>query len=134
MVKEPSDDASARVPLRRALPRVLHVRDMPGYRDRRPTILPTAVYIGRFNRTYGLAASMWGNPFTAGRHGTRDEVIAKYRAWLSGQTKLLERLSELHGYDLVCWCAPELCHGHVLLKLANPPQSGDLVSGARHGF
>lgn len=41
------------------MPRVLHVRDMPGYRYRRPTIPPTAAYIGRFNRTYGLAASMW---------------------------------------------------------------------------
>jgi hypothetical protein len=33
---------------------------------------PYDVYIGR--------PSKWGNPFQIGRDGTRDEVIAKYRA------------------------------------------------------
>jgi hypothetical protein len=31
------------------------------------------VYVGRPSRS--------GNPFVIGRDGTRDEVIAKYRAW-----------------------------------------------------
>jgi hypothetical protein len=26
---------------------------------------------------------------------------------------------ELRGLDLVCWCAPEACHGDVLLEIAN---------------
>lgn len=26
---------------------------------------------------------------------------------------------ELKGKDLVCWCAPKLCHGDVLLEIAN---------------
>ena len=26
---------------------------------------------------------------------------------------------ELRGKDLACWCAPELCHGEVLLAIAN---------------
>jgi len=31
----------------------------------------------------------------------------------------LEALPELRGKDLGCWCAPENCHGDVLLALAN---------------
>jgi hypothetical protein len=31
----------------------------------------------------------------------------------------MDALSELRGRDLVCWCAPLLCHGDVLLALAN---------------
>jgi hypothetical protein len=32
------------------------------------------VYVGR--------PSKWGNPFVIGRDGSREEVIAKYRAWI----------------------------------------------------
>ncbi len=66
------------------------------------------VYVGR--------PSKWGNPFTIGRDGTRDEVVEKYRAWLP-MSGLDPR--ELRGKDLVCWCAPERCHADVLLEKAN---------------
>lgn len=69
------------------------------------------VYIGR--------PSKWGNPFVIGRDGSREEVIAKYRAWITTQPVLLVALSELRGQDLVCWCAPHACHGDVLRELAN---------------
>ena len=72
--------------------------------------VPDRVYVGR--------PSKWGNPFVIGRDGTRDEVIAKYRAWIAQQPALLAALGELHGKDLVCWCAPERCHADVLLDLA----------------
>lgn len=69
------------------------------------------VYIGR--------PSKWGNPFVIGRDGTREEVVAKYREWLLQQPELMAALPELKGKVLACWCAPELCHGHVLVELAN---------------
>lgn len=69
------------------------------------------VYIGR--------PSIWGNPFSIGQDGTRKEVIAKYRAWITTQPDLLERLSELKGKILGCWCSPLSCHGEVLYELAN---------------
>ena len=69
------------------------------------------VYVGR--------PSKWGNPFVIGRDGTRDQVIAKYRAWLMSQPALLAELHELRGQNLVCWCAPQRCHGDVLAELAN---------------
>lgn len=67
------------------------------------------VYIGR--------GSDWGNPFKIGVDGTREQVIDKYRIWIQTQTHLMARLSELKGKRLGCYCAPEPCHGDVLVDL-----------------
>jgi len=77
-----------------------------------------AVYIGRANKTYGLPESKWANPYKIGRDGTRDEVIARYERYLHA-SGLISQVHELRGKDLVCWCAPQACHGDVLLRLAN---------------
>jgi hypothetical protein len=78
-----------------------------------------AVYIGRAAPRYGLRASKWANPFMIGRDGARDEVIAMYERWLRDERPdLMAALPELHGKDLVCWCAPLACHGDVILRLA----------------
>ncbi len=69
------------------------------------------VFIGR--------PSKWGNPFVIGRDGTRQEVIAKYRAWIVDQPELMAALGELRGKVLGCFCAPRPCHGDVLAELAN---------------
>lgn len=75
-------------------------------------IPPGAVYIGR--------PSKWGNPFVIGRDGSRDEVIAKYRAWLDTHPELVAAARrELAGKDLVCFCSPQPCHGDVLIEVAN---------------
>jgi hypothetical protein len=68
------------------------------------------VYIGR--------PSKWGNPFVIGRDGTREQVIAKYRAFVLGRPELIAALPELRGKTLGCWCAPLPCHGDVLAELA----------------
>ncbi len=70
---------------------------------------PYDVYIGR--------PSKWGNPFTIGRDGTREEVIKKYREYVMGNTELMNALHELKGKVLGCWCAPKACHGDVLREL-----------------
>lgn len=67
-----------------------------------------AIYVGR--------PTKWGNPFVIGPDGFREEVIEKYRAWVTQQGL---PFSELCGKDLVCWCAPLSCHADVLLELAN---------------
>ena len=64
----------------------------------------------------------WGNPFRLGRDGTREQVIARYRADLwrrirAGEVALGE-LAALHGMRLACWCHPLPCHGHVLARAA----------------
>ena len=75
------------------------------------TAPPGAVYIGR--------PTKWGNPFVIGRNGTREDVISKYEDWVVTQPELMQALHELRGKDLVCFCAPQACHGDVLLRLAN---------------
>jgi len=73
---------------------------------------PHDVYIGR--------PSVWGNPFRIGCDGTRADVIHKYRQWLTAQPILMERAKrELRGKVLGCWCAPQACHGDVLVEVAN---------------
>ena len=67
-------------------------------------------------------STKWGNPFMIGRDGTRAEVIALYEKWLNEQRRDLLHAAqrELTGKVLGCWCAPQPCHGDVLLKIANP--------------
>jgi hypothetical protein len=84
-------------------------------------LAPDQVYIGR--GVWGFRASKWLNPFVIGPDGAREEVIAKYRAWIATQPELMAALPELRGKDLVCWCAPEPCHGDVLLELASTIQT-----------
>ena len=80
------------------------------------------VYIGR--------PSKWGNPFEIGKDGDRETVICKYREWVVTQPRLMAALPELRGKVLGCWCAPQACHGDVLVSLANartelPPPDSD---------
>lgn len=80
-----------------------------------------SVYIGR--------PSKWGNPFQIGRDGTRDEVVAKHRAWLALESNEPARAAarrELRGRDLVCFCAPKACHGDALLEIANDERTGNV--------
>ena len=71
------------------------------------TAPPEAVYIGR--------GSKWGNPFKIGPDGDRNAVCEAF------ETKVLPTLdvSELRGKHLVCFCAPQRCHGHSILQKAN---------------
>ena len=78
---------------------------------------PNDVYIGRPNASYGLTGSQWANPFlidtTVGQD--REAVVLLYQEWLPTQPHLMAALEELRGKRLLCWCAPDLCHGDVLL-------------------
>lgn len=57
----------------------------------------------------------WGNPFELPQDGDRDTVIKNYAEhYLPHKPSLLNRLEELRGRVLGCWCAPEPCHGDVL--------------------
>lgn len=63
--------------------------------------------------------SKWGNPFIIGVHGTRKEVIEKYRQYILDTPELFNSLPELKGLTLGCWCKPDACHGDVLVELYN---------------
>jgi hypothetical protein len=64
--------------------------------------------------------SDWGNPYEIDKDGTREEVIEWYREYFDHKKSLHERLGELEGKVLICWCTPEECHGDVLLELLVP--------------
>jgi hypothetical protein len=82
---------------------------------------PPGHYVGR--------PSALGNPFAIGVHGDRDEVIARYRLWLTerlerrDRPKVLRCVAELvrearTGKDvvLICWCAPLPCHADIVAE------------------
>jgi len=78
------------------------------------------ICVGRQNDRWGLAASPFRNPYEIGKHGTRTEVIQKFRAYLYARPALLEQVRrELRGKVLGCWCAPLACHGDVLAEIAD---------------
>jgi hypothetical protein len=57
-----------------------------------------------------------GAPTTTGRFNFAMEASSGY----PNRTKLIERLSELRGKNLACWCPLDApCHADVLLELAN---------------
>lgn len=69
-------------------------------------------YVGR--------STPFGNPYRIGRDGTRVSVVVQYVRWLSNRPDVVDRVRrELGGYDLVCHCMPDLCHGEVLEIVAN---------------
>jgi len=90
----------------------------------RDPVPPGAHYIGR--------NSKWGNPFIIGQHGTRDDVIRKYKDWFSTQPHLIAALPELAGKSLVCFCAPKPCHGHYLFELANNERARQALRPGQH--
>ena len=90
------------------------------------------VYIGRVRGVPGE----WGNKFVIGRDGTREDVCAKHRRALinsrSGLQRVREKLRGKPALTLICWCAPEQCHGDTLRELVmmSEAQFADLESAA----
>lgn len=104
------------------------------------TLPGRAIYDGR--------PTLWGNPFSvgpraAGGHGSHARCVILHKAWLAGQLgdltlermhfspseiealhrkriRTLERLPDLAGHDLACWCplTSAWCHAETLLRLA----------------
>lgn len=69
----------------------------------------SAVYIGR--------PSPWGNPWSIGLL-SRDEVLIRFKSYAVDKYKNDPSwLEPLKGKDLECWCAPQKCHGDILLEI-----------------
>jgi hypothetical protein len=88
-------------------------RDDPEYAD--------VVYVGRPMHRGGwrLGGSPLASPFRPGPDGTRDEVVEKYRAYLSTRPDLLALIPGLRGRRLGCWCVPLPCHAEVIAELVD---------------
>lgn len=78
------------------------------------------VYIGR--------GSKWGNPFSHKPSkfadiitvATREEAVYEYYKYIIKRPDLIAALHQLKGKKLGCYCAPALCHGHILAHMINP--------------
>lgn len=90
-------------------PRVIHWRDRGQH--------GSVTYVGRAMPRQGLAGSPFANPYRVDVDGTRADVVEKYRSWLLNQPTLLDRLRELRGRTLACWCHSQPCHADVLIEL-----------------
>ncbi len=87
------------------------------------------VYIGRAGivfvdkKRYPTQSSKFANPYKIGKDGTREEVIAKYKEYitkkLDNDESLVNELISFKEKKLGCWCYPEMCHGNILLELIN---------------
>jgi hypothetical protein len=78
------------------------------------------VYVGR--------PTPLGNPFRLEREDQREEVVARYAAWLEeelhrGNREVARALEELYrrlkrqgALTLLCFCAPRRCHGEVIAE------------------
>ena len=81
-------------------------------------------YIGRAMPRQRLVGSPLGNPYKLDPGDTREAIINVYAGWLAKrlqddtpQRREIERLTDLaRAGDLVllCWCAPQSCHGDVI--------------------
>jgi Domain of unknown function (DUF4326) len=74
------------------------------------------VYIGDVVRHTLYRRSPWFNP-AKHRKTDHDRAVQQYRGYILKQPGLLERLPELRGKVLGCWCYPRPCHGNILIEL-----------------
>ena len=66
---------------------------------------------------YQLSESIWANPFSISKTQDRETVVKLYKDYVVSNSDLVKELPSLKGKTLGCWCAPEGCHGDVLLQL-----------------
>ena len=62
----------------------------------------------------------WGNPFVMRGEAQRNAVCQKFEDFVKAHQSIEGAIrAELHGKDLVCWCAPKRCHAETLMRIAN---------------
>lgn len=73
------------------------------------------------DKRFPIQSSKFANPYKIGKDGSREEVIAKYKKYITEKLEnddlLISELLLLKGKNLGCWCYPEMCHGNILLEL-----------------
>ena len=77
---------------------------------------PNNLYIGR--STNKLKGSKWRNRYKLSIFKSRIKVVTLFERYVRHNKNLIQDLGELKGKTLGCWCAPLLCHGQILLQLA----------------
>jgi hypothetical protein len=79
------------------------------------------VFIGRCKVKGDVVESEWGMPYGPWQplnDAQRNRVCDCHRLWLKSQTGLLEKIPDLCGKVLFCYCYPLPCHGDELVRRA----------------
>lgn len=89
------------------------------------------------NQRYIGRGCIWGNPFThlplsrtkaQFQVKTEEESLVRFESWfrerLANDLNLRQKLLDLDGHELVCYCKPAPCHGDVLIKLIEELRQG----------
>ena len=82
------------------------------------------LYIGRANPRCGLPGSPLANPYRIDDRTDRKTAVELYKQYLwarikKGETAVLEELQKIgENTAIICWCAPQVCHGDVVVKAA----------------
>ena len=87
------------------------------HQDTDRALIHWAKTTGRFARID--RNSDWGNPFEMPSDGDRDTVCDSYEIFFPRKFSLHNRLDELKGKVLGCWCYPQRCHGDYLTSKIN---------------
>jgi hypothetical protein len=78
------------------------------------------VYIGRAGKGHD---GYFGNPFVLTSDVSRVSILLKYEQWfydrLEWDPEFKQRIHGLKGKVLGCFCAPKLCHGHIIAEYLN---------------
>ena len=86
------------------------------HHDTDRALLTWARQTGRFFRID--RQSDWGNPFEMGEDGDRDTVCDSFEIYFERKYSLHNRVHELKGKVLACWCYPKRCHGmHLIARM-----------------
>ena len=99
-------------PLSELIPRVVNLRHVADLQEWLED--PRNAYIGRCCKALNKY-SIWANPFKIGGGMMREDVIRQYAHYYANNNDLKQKLYSLCGKNLGCWCAPEPCHGDVLI-------------------
>ena len=78
---------------------------------------PYDVYIGRGE------GSIWSNPYAISDTRNREYVVAMFTDYLLKKPSLLQRIFELKDKTLGCFCAPQLCHGDMIVWMLEHAES-----------
>ena len=78
---------------------------------------PFDIYIGRGH------GSLWGNPYAISDTRNREYVISMFTDYLLKKPTLLKNIFQLRNKTLGCHCAPELCHGDMLVWMLEHAES-----------
>lgn len=82
------------------------------------------LYVGRANSPHHLPGSPLANPYRIDDRTDRKTAVDLYKQYLwakikRGETAVLEELGKIGvNTAIVCWCAPQACHGDVVVRAA----------------